>query len=184
MNLYDKVIFFYYKYKKRFSFLLESISNLTYPIEQNPLPSPSIEPSIILNTESETLILDPPIINLPNEYYPLMNDFLQEISIEMNDKTSVDIFLEIEESLAQRIYDCIVEQDDDYENDTKSYSTTTNDSSALSVPPPQPPVNNIISNESNDLPPSPICTTTREVINNQEKCNMKIILLIFNKKFI
>jgi hypothetical protein len=111
-----------------------------------------------------------------------MNDFLQEISIEMTDKASVDILLEIEESLAQRIYDCIVEQDDEYENDTKSYSTTTNDSSVLSVPPPPPSINNIISNESNDLPPSPTCTTTREIIDNQEKCNMKIILLIFDKK--
>jgi hypothetical protein len=113
------------------------------------------------------------MINLSNEHYPLINDFLQEISIEMNDKLSIDILLEIEESLAQRIYDCIVEQDDENENDTKSYSTTTNDSSALSVPPPPIPVNNIISNESNDLPPSPISTTTREAIDNHEKCNMK-----------
>jgi hypothetical protein len=92
----------------------------------------------------------------------------------MNDKPSVDILLEIEESLAQRIYDCIVEHDDDNENDTKSYSTTTNDSSALSAPPPVP-VNNIISNESNDLPPSPISTTTRESIDNREKCKMKFL---------
>jgi len=102
-----------------------------------------------------------------------MNDFLQEISIEMTDKASVDILLEIEESLAQRIYDCIVEQDDENENDTKSYSTTTNDSSALLAP--APPINNIISNESNDLPPSPISTTTREAIDNQEKCNIKFL---------
>jgi len=132
-----------------------------------------IEPSITINTESETLILDPPIINLSNEHYPFINDFLQEISIEMNDKLSIDILLEIEESLAQRIYDCIVEQDDENENDTKSYSTTTNDSSALSAAPPLITVNNIISNESNDLPPSPISTTTREAIDNQEKCNIK-----------
>lgn len=169
----------------------ESISNLTYPIEQNPLPSPSIDPSTILHSESETLILDPPIINLSNEYYPLVNDFLQDLSIEMNDKISVDIILEIEESLAQRIYDCIVEQDDENENDTKSYSTITNDSSALSAPPPPPPPapivnnnNNIISNESNDLPPSPISTTTREIVDHQEKCNMQISLSLFNNKFI
>ncbi len=155
--------------------LLESISNLTYPVEQNPLPSPSIEPSSILNTESETFILDPPIINLSNEYYPIINDFLQEISIEMNDKPSVDILLEIEESLAQRIYDCIVEHDhddNDNEHDTISYSTTTNDSSALSAP---PPMNNINSVESNDLPPSPINTATKDPTNNREKCNLKFL---------
>ncbi|CAF2885686.1 unnamed protein product [Rotaria sp. Silwood2] len=146
----------------------ESISNLKYPIEQNSLPSPSIEPAPTINTIAETtLLLDPPIINLSNEYWPIINDLLQEISIEMSDKPSVDIVLEIEESLAQRIYNCIVEQDDENENDTKSYSTTTNDSSALSAA--QPPLNNIISHESNDLPSSPISTTTREPMNNREK---------------
>jgi hypothetical protein len=101
------------------------------------------------------------------------------MSIEMNDKASVDILLEIEESLAQRIYDCIVEHDD--ENDTQSYSTTTNDSSALSA---APPLNNIVSHQSNDLPPSPISTTTREPINNREKCKNKIPYSIFENKLI
>ncbi|CAF4597908.1 unnamed protein product [Rotaria sp. Silwood1] len=146
----------------------ESISNVTYQIEQNSLPSPSIEPVSAMNIETETtLLLDPPTINLSNEYWPIINDLLQEISIEMSDKPSVDIVLEIEESLAQRIYDCIVEQEDENEHDTKSYSTTTNDSSALSAA--QPPLNNVISHESNDLPASPINTTTREPINNREK---------------
>ncbi|CAF4385487.1 unnamed protein product, partial [Adineta steineri] len=81
----------------------------------------------------------------------------------MNDKPNVDMLLEIEESLAQRIYDCIVEQDDDeHENDTQSYSTPTNNSSILSVPQPPPPLNNRISQESNILPPSPISTTTKD----------------------
>jgi hypothetical protein len=146
----------------------EIISNLTYPIEQNPLPSPSIEPSTTINPESELLRLDPPIENLSNEYWPLINDLLQEISIEMNDKPSADILLEIEESLAQRIYDCIVEHDDENENDTKSYSTTTNDSPALSTVP--PPLNNIVLHVPNDLPSSPINTTAREPIDNREKC--------------
>ncbi|CAF0788572.1 unnamed protein product [Rotaria sordida] len=146
----------------------ESISNLIYPIEQNSLPSPSIELTSTINTETDTtLLLDPPTINLSDEYWPIINDLLQEISIEMSDKSSVDIHLEIEESLAQRIYECIVEQDDENENDTKSYSTTTNDSSALSTA--QPPLNNVISHESNDLPSSPISTTTRDPINNREK---------------
>jgi hypothetical protein len=161
---------------------LETISNLTYPIEQNPLPSPSIVPSTTINTETELLVIDPPTINLSNEYWPLINDLLQEISIEMNDKPNVDILFEIEESLAQRIYDCIVEQDDEIENenDTKSYSTTTNDSSALSaVPPPPPPLNNIISHESNDLPASPINTTAREPIDNREKCKLNFYLNTF-----
>ena len=88
--------------------------------------------------------------------------------MEMSDNIDVDILLEIEESLAQRIYDCIVEQDDEFEYDTKSYSTTTNDSSALSAPPPPPSSsqqlksNNLVSHESNDMPPSPICTIARE----------------------
>jgi hypothetical protein len=103
------------------------------------------------------------------------------MSIEMNDKASVDILLEIEESLAQRIYDCIVEHDDQHEHDTQSYSTTTNDSSALSA---APPLNNIVSHESNDLPPSPISTTTREPINNREKCKNKIQYSIFDNKLI
>ncbi len=153
--------------------LLESISTLTHSIEPNPHPSPSVEPTTTINSESETLILDPPTITLSNEYYPIINDFLQELSVELNDKPSVDILLEIEESLAQRIYDCIVEQDDDHENDTKSYSTTTNDSLALSVPP--APENNINSNEPNNLPPSPISTTAREPFDNREKCNLNYL---------
>ena len=160
---------------------LETISNLTYPTEQNPLLSPSIAPSTTINTETESLVIDPPTINLSDEYWPLINDLLQEISIEMNDKLNVDILLEIEESLAQRIYNCIVEQDDEIENenDTKSYSTTTNDSSALStVAPPPPPLNNIISHESNDLPVSPINTTVREPIDNREKCKLNLYLTI------
>ncbi|CAF3486635.1 unnamed protein product [Adineta steineri] len=138
----------------------ESVTNFTYPVEQNRLSSPSIT----INTESEIILHDNPSINISNEYWPLINDFLHEISIEMNDKPNVDMLLEIEESLAQRIYDCIVEQDDDeHENDTQSYSTPTNNSSILSVPqPPPPPLNNRISQESNILPPSPISTTTKD----------------------
>jgi hypothetical protein len=98
------------------------------------------------------------------------------MSFEMSDKTSVDILLEIEGSLAQRIYDCVIEQDDDIENDTKSYSTTTADSSALSAP---PPLNNITTHEPNDLPPSPISTTTKEPIDNREKCKGNFCLDIY-----
>jgi hypothetical protein len=123
-------------------------------------------------------------MDLSNEYYPIINDFLQEISIEMNDRPSVDMLLEIEESLAQRIYDCIIEHDhndddnDDIEHDTISYSTTTNDSSVPA------PINNTNSVESNDLPPSPITTTTKDPTDNREKCNLKIFLLDNSCSFI
>lgn len=59
----------------------------------------------------------------------------------------------------------------------KSYLTRINDSSNLSAA--QPPINNVISHESNDLPTSPIHTTTREPINNWEKC--KVYLYPFLK---
>ena len=142
-------------------------------MESNPAPSPSIVPSSIVNPESETLILDIPLTSLSNEYYPMINDFLQEMSMEMNDKPSVDILLEIEESLAQRIYDCIIEQndEDEIEHDTISYSTTTNDSSAVSGPPPPLPMKKTNSIESNDLSPSPINATTKDPSENREKCN-------------
>lgn len=95
----------------------------------------------------------------------------------MNDKPSVDLLLEIEESLAQRIYDCIIEQDDDENgNDTISYSTATNDSSAISAAPPPPPplpLNNSNSIESNNLPPSPIKATAKDLVDSREKCNTK-----------
>jgi hypothetical protein len=90
----------------------------------------------------------------------------------MSDKPSVDILSEIEETLVQRIYDCIIEHnddDDDTEQDTISYSTTTND---LSVP---APTNNTNSVESNVLPPSPINTTTKDPIDNREKCKLKYL---------
>lgn len=148
----------------------ETISHFTYPIESNPTPSPSI-----VNPESETFILDIPLTNLSNEYYPMINDFLHEMSMEMNDKPSVDILLEIEESLAQRIYDCIIEQNDEDEiaTDTISYSTATNDSLAISAPHPPLPTNKTNSIESNDLPPSPIHATTKDSTNDREKCNEK-----------
>ena len=96
--------------------------------------------------------------------------------MEMNAKPSVDMLLEIEESLAQRIYDCIIEQtdEDQMEHDTISYSTTTNDSSAISAPPPPLPMNKNISLESNDLPPSPINPAAKVPMDNREKCNTKI----------
>lgn len=155
-------------------FSIETLSHLTYPIESHPSPSPSI-----INPESETLILDTPLPNLSNEYYPIINNFLQELSMEMNAKPSVDMLLEIEESLAQRIYDCIIEQtdEDQMEHDTISYSTTTNDSSALSAPPPPPPplpVNKTNSLESNDLPPSPINPVAKDSMDHREKCNENI----------
>ncbi|UJR30492.1 hypothetical protein I4U23_018024 [Adineta vaga] len=142
----------------------ESISNKIYPIESSSLMEPT---TTIDNNESEMILFDNPTINISNEHWPLINDFLQEISIEMTDKPSVDILLEIEESLAQRIYDCIVErEDDETENDIQSYSTLTNDSSAVSAP---APTNNLNSHESTDLPPSPINTNTHKAIDNRDK---------------
>ncbi|CAF3308624.1 unnamed protein product [Rotaria socialis] len=142
----------------------KSVPNLLHPIEQNLSSSPSIEPVTPINTETDTLfLLDSPTANLPNEYWPMINDYLEELSVEMSDNIDDDILVEIEESLAQRIYDCIIEQDDEFEYDTKSYSTTTNDSSALSAPPSQQPKsNNFVSHESNNIPASPICTTARK----------------------
>ncbi|CAF0834916.1 unnamed protein product [Adineta ricciae] len=137
-----------------------SISNRMNPFES----TSSVEPLMITNnTESESFPFDNPPISISDEQWPLISDLLQELSTEMTDKPNVDILLEIEESLAQRIYDCIVEQEDnDNENDTQSYSTLTNDSSALSAP---APVNN-----PNNLPSSPINTiTTREPIDNKDK---------------
>ncbi|CAF4896692.1 unnamed protein product, partial [Rotaria socialis] len=74
-----------------------------------------------------------------------------------------------------------IEQDDEFEYDTKSYSTTTNDSSALSAPPSQQPKsNNFVSHESNNIPASPICTTARK------KCKIKsfIVFILNNVKSI
>ena len=161
---------------------------ITDSFRQNSLPSPSIEQpppppptTTTSHIESETLVLDPPITNLSNEYYPLINDFLQELSIEMTVKPSVDILLEIEESLAQRIYDCIVEQDDENETETdgQSHSTVTNDSSVAPAVPIS--ANNITSNE---LPPSPISTTIDEPMDNQEKCNQKSMNICFKLRII
>ena len=86
----------------------------------------------------------------------------------MNDKPNLDMLLEIEESLAQRIYDCIVEHNDENENDAKSYSAAINDSSPLS--PTQLPLNNIVSHESDDMPSSSISTNKGSSIDNREKC--------------
>lgn len=83
----------------------------------------------------------------------------------------MDILLEIEGSLAQRIYDCVVEREDDNEQDTNSFSTTTADSSAASVP--VAPMNKSI-----DLPSSPMKTTVKEPIVNREKCKTTFSLLI------
>lgn len=151
-------------------FSKESESNFSFPTEQNLPPSPSTEPGLTTNTNIDTtFFLDPPITNLPDEYYPLINEHLQELSIEMSDKIHADILLEIQESLAQRIYDCIIEQDDESENDIQSYSTATNDSSILSVVP-QTQSNNMTYAESNDIPPSPVSTIAAKPVDYRDKC--------------
>ncbi|CAF4693849.1 unnamed protein product, partial [Rotaria magnacalcarata] len=78
------------------------VPNLLHPIAQNLPSSPSIEPVTPINTETDTLfLLDSPTANLPNECWPMINDYLEELSVEMSNNIDDDILVEIEESLAQ-----------------------------------------------------------------------------------
>ena len=149
-------------------FRSESISTSTYPVEEIPRPPPPAPVSAPVDATA-SLLIEPVPRSLSNDQYSFLNHFLQELSLELTDEPSADILLEIEGSLAQRIYDCVVEREDDNEQDTNSFSTTTADSSTASVP--VAPVNKSI-----DLPSSPIKTTVKEPTVNREKCKLTFAL--------
>jgi predicted AAA+ superfamily ATPase len=94
---------------------LDTLSTSTCPIDGNHL---------------ETLTFVQFDTNLSNEYLMLIDSLVEELSFELTDKPSIDMLLEIEGSLAQRIYDCVVEQTD---QTTHSYSRTTADESSVSL---------------------------------------------------
>ena len=130
------------------------------------LPIDTIHPA------SAALATDAIIDDLPDDHYAFINDLLQSLSTDMNDPPSDELLLEIESSLAQRIYDCVVEQEDDDDDgneiETKSHSTTTGPSSALSV---QAPALN------HPVPPSPLSTNVQESAGHREKCTRTAVSL-------
>ena len=100
---------------------VESISIQNHPKEDDPH-----EKGLFFN--------DVTIPNLSDDQYALVNEFLDELSIELAERPSIDILIEIEGSLAQRIYECVVENEEDNEQEVDSYTTTTLESSIRSVP--------------------------------------------------
>ena len=126
---------------------------------------------------SEALATDAIVDDLPDDHYAFIDDLLHSLSTDMNDPPSDELLLEIEGSLAQRIYDCVVEQDaddvdDENEIETKSHSTTTGASSALSAQ--APPLNH-------PVPPSPISTDVQEPTGHREKCRSTAIVFLTDR---
>jgi hypothetical protein len=128
----------------------------TPPVPMEEETSPQLSSTIQI--EPTTFFIDPNPPELSDEHYAILNDLLNEFSIELTDKLSVDILFELEGSLAQRIYNCVVENDEENDEETNSFSTTTAESSASVVP------------------------IAKSPPNHREKCKTKRFDLSFEKK--
>lgn len=107
------------------------------PMEEETLP----QLSSTIQIEPTTFFIDSNPPELSDEHYAILNDLLNEFSIELTDKFSVDILFELEGSLAQRIYNFVVENDEETDEETNSFSTTTAESSTSVVPIAKSPTN-------------------------------------------